>query len=245
MTSMFSPFDLPEGITLLITDALSAPANFLLHRTLAAHLKKDRKDVVKCVVLSVSKDITRWKAIAAKSNFNLQHCLDSGSVEFVDVLAHVQPQPSLDGPNLRPIYDRVQACMSKSKDKSMLVILDDITLLEWIGFPLIDIIHFSRALRALCQKFNATLLIRHHLVNPGDPDDLYRHLLQICTYHMEVQPLASGRSGTVTGEISLHLGVSGKPDRVATLIPRSNSLQYRLTESGPDFFERGTSESVL
>jgi hypothetical protein len=80
---------------------------------------------------------------------------------------------------------------------------------------------------------------------------------------MEVQPLASGRSGTVTGEvsffplfrnqllyndslqISLHLGMSGKPNRVATLIPRSNSLQYRLTESGPDFFERGTSESVL
>ena len=34
----------------------------------------------------------------------------------------------------------------------MLVILDDITILEWIGFPLVDIIHFSRALRALCQK---------------------------------------------------------------------------------------------
>jgi hypothetical protein len=34
----------------------------------------------------------------------------------------------------------------------MLVILDDITILEWIGFPLIDVIRFSRALRALCQK---------------------------------------------------------------------------------------------
>ena len=67
------------------------------------------------------------------------------------MLALVQPQPSSDGPNLRPIYDRVQACMKKSND-SMLVILDDITILEWIGFPLIDVIHFSRALRALCQK---------------------------------------------------------------------------------------------
>jgi hypothetical protein len=65
MTSMFSPFGLPEGITLLITDALSAPANFLLHRTLAAYMK-DCRDV-KCVVLSVSEDITRWKALAAKS----------------------------------------------------------------------------------------------------------------------------------------------------------------------------------
>ena len=63
---MFSPFGLPEGITLLITDALSAPANFILHRTLAAYMKKDRKDI-KCVVLSVSEDITRWKAIASKS----------------------------------------------------------------------------------------------------------------------------------------------------------------------------------
>ena len=83
--------------------------------------------------------------------------MDSGSVEFVDVLAFVQPQSSSDdGPNnLRPIYDRVQACMTKSSinvDDSMLVILDDITILEWIGFPLVDIIHFSRALRALCQK---------------------------------------------------------------------------------------------
>ena len=81
------------------------------------------------------------------------------------MLALVQPQqqkPSSDGPNLhllRPIYDRVQACMTKSSSNeeedatnSMLVILDDITILEWIGFPLIDIIRFSRALRALCQK---------------------------------------------------------------------------------------------
>jgi hypothetical protein len=41
-------FGLPEGITLLITDALSAPANFILHRTLAAYMK-DRRDV-KCVI---------------------------------------------------------------------------------------------------------------------------------------------------------------------------------------------------
>ena len=65
MTSMFSLFGLPEGITLLITDALSAPANFFLHRTFAAYMK-DRRDA-KCVILSISEDITRWKALAVKS----------------------------------------------------------------------------------------------------------------------------------------------------------------------------------
>jgi hypothetical protein len=75
MTSIFSPFGLPENITLLITDALSAPANFLLHRTLAAYMK-DRRDV-KCVVLSVSEDITRWKALAAKSVISISFHLPS------------------------------------------------------------------------------------------------------------------------------------------------------------------------
>ena len=68
MTTLFSPFGLPEGITLLITDALSAPANFLLHRTLAAYMK-DRRDA-QCIILSVSEDITRWKALAARSVIN-------------------------------------------------------------------------------------------------------------------------------------------------------------------------------
>ena len=46
-------------------------------------------------------------------------------------------------------------------------------------------------------------------------------------------------------QISLHPGASARPNGGATLIARNNALQYRLTESGPDFFERGTSESVL
>ena len=84
---MFSPFGLPEGITLLITDALSAPANFFLHRTLAAYMKKNRKDI-KCVVLSVSEDITRWKAIAAKSVINIFSVFLSAS-SFVKTKAQV------------------------------------------------------------------------------------------------------------------------------------------------------------
>ena len=44
----------------------------------------------------------------------------------------------------------------------------------------------------------ATLII-HHVVTPGDPEDLLRRLLQMCTYHMDVRPLASGRSAAVSG----------------------------------------------
>jgi hypothetical protein len=65
---MFSPFELPSGILLLVTDQLSSPADFVLHRSLIDHLKGAKSDSPKkAIVLSVSEDLARWKAIAAKS----------------------------------------------------------------------------------------------------------------------------------------------------------------------------------
>ena len=63
---MFPPSSLPlPGEVLLVTDELLAPADFLLHRLLAGHLKESGDST--SVLVSVSEDIERWKAIAAKS----------------------------------------------------------------------------------------------------------------------------------------------------------------------------------
>ena len=60
---------------------------------------------------------------------------------------------------------------------------------------------------ALVQA-NATLFVRHHRLS-DEPDDLFRHLYQLCTYHLEVRGLASGRSGAVSGEVRRPLLPSG------------------------------------
>ncbi|KAF8959840.1 hypothetical protein BDZ97DRAFT_1836152 [Flammula alnicola] len=234
MPALFQPFDLPEGIILLITDELAAPADFVLHRTLATHLK-DRKQP-KSLILSVSEGLSRWKALAAKV--------------FVDVLAEVQPSVVVEEASTKPnssfriLLDRVQTYLDRAKDDPTLIILDDITMLDWIGFPVLDVIRFFRALRGACLAAHATLLVRHHMVIPNEPDDLFRHLLQICTYHLEVRPLLSGRSGAVSGEVSLHSGFSVSAETVK-LIPRSTAMQYRLTDVGPVFFAKGTGGGVL
>lgn len=73
MTTFLPPFNVPEGVVLLVTDELAAPADFVLHKTLADYLKKSpRSDVsaeggVKVVILSVSESLQRWKALASKS----------------------------------------------------------------------------------------------------------------------------------------------------------------------------------
>lgn len=166
--------------------------------------------------------------IDASQNVNLQHHITAGALEFVDVLALAQPpfiapeDASSNGSgSLRDVIYRVQTYLDHTaNDEPPLIILDDITMLEWIGFPLLDVVRFFRSLRSACLKVrsyasylrkgsqtwakaNATLFVRHHIVTPNDPDELFRHLLQICNYHLEVSPLSSGKSGTITGEVRL------------------------------------------
>ena len=63
---MFPPVALTiPGELILITDELLAPADFMLHRIVAGHLKES-KDAA-CLLVSVSEDIGRWKAIAGRT----------------------------------------------------------------------------------------------------------------------------------------------------------------------------------
>jgi len=67
---MSFPFNLPQGIALLITDQLSAPADFLLHKYLYQHLKKENNtdaSPTKATILPVSEGLARWKAVASRS----------------------------------------------------------------------------------------------------------------------------------------------------------------------------------
>ncbi|KAH9839817.1 uncharacterized protein C8Q71DRAFT_463760 [Rhodofomes roseus] len=243
---MFPPAGLPlPGELLLITDELPSPADFLLHKLLADHLKHVRGSgtQTRCLVLATVADPARWKHIAAKSNVNLDQHVASQRLMFIDVLGRVQ-----SGETLRPLYDIVQAELGKAAAEDegrTLVILDDLSPLEWVGYTTLELARFSRALSAASRKANAALVIRHHTVTPGDPDDLLRHLLQLAAYHVDVRPLASGRSGAVSGEIALHAGACSTPTHQVKAIPRSSALQYRLTDAGATFFDKGTSAGVL
>ncbi|GAW01311.1 hypothetical protein LENED_002899 [Lentinula edodes] len=125
-----------------------------------------------------------------------------------------------------------------------IIILDDITTLHWTGLasPL-ELGRFCRALRGLCVKNDAVLVIRHHVLSDKEAsgDLLFRSLHALCTYHMDIQPLSSGRSGVVSGQIALHQGpnsTSTKTSIVQTR-PRSRALQYKLTDTSAVYFERG------
>ncbi|KAI0779593.1 hypothetical protein C8Q74DRAFT_1199522 [Fomes fomentarius] len=241
----------PDGVTLpgellLITDELLAPADFLLHRYLNSHLKDSQDSPV--VLVSISEDIGRWKAIAGKLNINLASHLELGRVVLVDVMSHVPIGPDVQGhPTLRDLYSNIRAVLdtfSEGPAKKALIIVDDLSSIEWIGVSTDEIARFARALRGLCRKHDSSLVLRHHITTPGEPDELFKRLFQLCNFHMDVFPLSSGRSGSVSGQVALQCGPA-TDDSVHPLITRSSAIHYRLVDSGSTFFDRGTGNGVL
>ncbi|KAE9394944.1 hypothetical protein BT96DRAFT_826997 [Gymnopus androsaceus JB14] len=251
---MFSPFDLPIPISILITDELSSPADFALHQYLISHIKEKKNSLQ--IVLSVSEGLTRWQSISAKSNIDLPKQIAAETFHLIDVTSALESDKVASGSTppspFHALYEQIVSLFEKNKaagrDSDALVILDDISSLEWVGYSASDLCRLCRALRALCLKNQATLIIRHHLVQTsGEMDPLFRHLHALCMYHLDVQPLTSGRSGAVSGQIALHPG----PNAFSTLPSlvkvrsRSAALQYRLTDGNAVFFERGSSRGVL
>ncbi|KAF9241867.1 hypothetical protein BU15DRAFT_87091 [Melanogaster broomeanus] len=230
----FPPTDLISYVGLiLISDELQAPADFLVHRASAS-------------LLSVSEDIERVKSVASKSNLNLSQ---NARFKFIDLNTLLEEEPDNNTSRdlrLRRVFDLVTSEVHNVQggDGKSLIILDDIASLEWLGHSVLDLSRFCRALKALCLKEGATLVIRHHILSRSEPDILFHHLQQLCSYHVEVRPLSSGRSGAVSGELCLHMGpVVSEPSQ--QLIARATALQYRLTDGGAIFFNKGTSEGVL
>jgi hypothetical protein len=91
----------------------------------------------------------------------LDRLMKSGALVFVNLLREVN-LPSAkdlkDSDYLRPIFDIASAAVLKEGESQskVIVILEDITSLLWIGFSQLDISRFCRAIRALCLQVSSS-----------------------------------------------------------------------------------------
>ncbi|KAI0266948.1 hypothetical protein BC834DRAFT_823004 [Gloeopeniophorella convolvens] len=234
---------LTPGSLTLITDQRAAPGDFILHQLLSDYVRSAPDG--RCIIVSATQDLAKWKAISSRSGFNLNPKIEQGTITFIDIPTQLPTLSPSDNVTLLPILDLIRRSMAQAKGSSRtLLIIDDLATLEWIGHSALDISRFARAAVALCAKDNVDLAVRHHVATPNDLDSVVRTLLQLAAYHIEVLPLLSGRSGAISGEIAIHAGVtlSCAPKRV---IARSRALQYRLGDYHAVYFERGTGQAVL
>ena len=70
-------------------------------------------------------------------------------------MSHVSPALDENSKTpLKALYMNALDCLKHLHldEAKVLVVLDDIAALEWIGVPLVDILRFARALCATCRK---------------------------------------------------------------------------------------------
>ncbi|QRV78379.1 hypothetical protein RhiJN_06394 [Ceratobasidium sp. AG-Ba] len=248
-----------SGQVLLVTDTPASSAQFIVQALLQSQLKRESDTAGRgCILVSVDDDLAHISAIASRSNLNLQNHLRARSLVYVDgsqlTLSHTttaQPGvivcPLIDT-SLRPLYDVIECAFNDLAPTAAerLLVLGDISTLEWIDIPLVEIMRFVRAVRALAVRHEAGLVITYHSPTPTLPleSDVLRDLVMSCDIHVEVRELSSGLSSAVSGEVALHPGYT-YPDPHLVPIPRERAIQYRLTDNGAVWFERGTSAGVL
>ncbi|TRM68798.1 hypothetical protein BD626DRAFT_553558 [Schizophyllum amplum] len=265
------PFDLPKETCVLITDELASPASFYVYATALQRLKEAHR----VLVLSAADDLARWHTIAGKTGVNLQQHINSKAFEYLDVSSELDREGATTdregSATLRGLYDTVVDRLAQAGGAPTLVVFDALSEMLWLGLEDLDARRFCRALRALCLRTQTGLIIRFHKTADGEHDDLLAFLTQLCQFRLDVCPLSSGRSGVVSGEfllwlfaqfllwlyaplrhdtditqIALRRGAScfAHHAHIKT-IPRSNALQYRLTDYSAMYFEKGTDRAVL
>lgn len=98
------------------------------------------------------------RLIWGMKNQNLAQIIAAGSLVFLDVMSDLADSnafASQNSPSLRSVLDKLRQTLSelgKEQDSPPLVILDDISSLEWMGIPVLELSRFCRALCALCRK---------------------------------------------------------------------------------------------
>ena len=80
---------------------------------------------------------------------NLDQHVASRRLSFIDVLSQLRSETTL-----RSLYDVVQTHLHAAgpDEGPALVILDDVSVLEWLGYSTTELFRFLRALTALCRK---------------------------------------------------------------------------------------------
>ncbi len=147
-------------------------------------------------------------------------------------------------PVLAPIWTSIAEAFNTPREREIVLVIDDIAFWEWSAVaPILEIEKFVCAVRASCRKVipqslmtfsdssqvalalifilapqsNAGLIVLYHTLSAGDPptSDVHRLLLETCTTRIDCRPLASGRSGAVSGEVRHCLVIARYADMTA------------------------------
>ncbi|KAI5481180.1 UPF0405 domain protein [Pseudohyphozyma bogoriensis] len=223
---------LPAGLFLLITDALEAPGTFLLSHFVAKAVRDGRRTVF----LGLSQSFDHYSAILKKTGVQLATARDKGVFTYIDA-----PPTSHD--TLRLLSDALIPALEGAEQP--LVVIDDVSSLQWSGQSVQDVARFVAGLRAVISNVGGSLVVLQHgddLASPDSDDSaLFRRLFQRSDLWLHTTVLSS----QTRGELAIHRGPALAEDWGVVDRSGATALQYKLEEGGAVFHVKGLGKGFL
>ncbi|ORX60193.1 hypothetical protein BCR36DRAFT_316747 [Piromyces finnis] len=212
---MYAPIDnvLPNqnGKSILIADTIFADAAFLVNHFLSKSIKNKDGNVI---LISFTSNYTQYESIQKKMGNNLKLYKDTEKLNFIDanLISTEKNNISLDA-----LYTRIKNILGETSFESTTLILDDITHLVYIEYPMNEILDFEYKCRNICKKYNCDLVVKIHkdVCETSDADSisinhkqLLNYLINSYEYIIEINELESGYTDDIQGQLSFARGVS-------------------------------------
>lgn len=211
---MYAPIDavIPNqnGKSILISDTIIADAAFLINHFLSKAMKNSDGNVA---LISFTSNYTQYESIQKKMGNNLKLYKDTEKLNFVNANL-VFPNTEI---TLESIYKKIEELLSETSFESTTIIIDDITHLLYIEYPINEILSFEYKCRNICNKYNCDFIVRIHkdIGNDSDTDpisikhsQLLNYLTNSYEYIIETNELESGYTDDIQGQLSFARGAS-------------------------------------
>jgi len=212
---MYIPIDtvLPNnnGKSILIADTVIADAAFLINHFLSKSIKNKEGNVF---LISFTSNYTQYESIQKKMGNNLKLYKDTEKLNFIDASLI---SPGDNNITLDILYKKIEELLNETSFESTTIIIDDITHLIYIEYPINEILNFEYKCRNICNKYNCDFVVRIHK-DIGDDSDtdpitikhtqLLNYLTNAYEYIVETNELESGYTDDIQGQLSFARGVS-------------------------------------
>jgi len=146
---MYAPIDavIPNqnGKSILISDTIIADAAFLINHFLSKAMKNSDGNVA---LISFTSNYTQYESIQKKMGNNLKLYKDTEKLNFINANL-VFPNTEI---TLESIYKKIEELLSETSFESTTIIIDDITHLLYIEYPINEILSFEYKCRNICNK---------------------------------------------------------------------------------------------
>ena len=221
----------PNGKCILIKQC-GTDGSFLLHHLISLY---GHGNFNTCLV-GVAQTYNHYKSVADKLGANLNKRKESQQFAYIDALKEIGHQFTTESPNesrvgdleitststneatvnvtyLRRLYftikSRLQQFSKQGDASTVLLLVDDLTMLLHLGIPVLSIIHFVQYLQQLvCPTRNSsgclTVLVNQDLaLEDDDLNVLVRQLCHSTDVILHVSGLESGFCRDVHGKVSV------------------------------------------